>query len=77
MAATPSFDERERYVRELAAFIEIPSVSLAPAHADDMRRAAEWVAGQLAFAGGRVVETAGHPAVLAEWTVKQIGGKGE
>jgi acetylornithine deacetylase/succinyl-diaminopimelate desuccinylase-like protein len=67
MAATPSFDERERYVRELAAFIEIPSVSLDSAHEDDMRRAAEWVAGQLAFAGGRVVETAGHPAVLAEW----------
>ena len=67
MAATPSFDERERYVRELAAFIEIPSVSLDPAHGDDMRRAAEWVAGQLAFAGGRVVETDGHPAVLAEW----------
>ena len=67
MAGTPSFDERERYVRELAAFIEIPSVSLDSAHADDMRRAAEWVAGQLAFAGGRVVETDGHPAVLAEW----------
>ena len=57
MAATPSFDERERYVRELAAFVEIPSVSLDPEHRGDMRRAAEWVAGQLAFAGGRVVET--------------------
>ena len=67
MAATPSFDERERYVGELAAFLEIPSVSLDPAHEGDLRRAAEWVAGQLAFAGGRVVETGGHPAVLAEW----------
>jgi acetylornithine deacetylase/succinyl-diaminopimelate desuccinylase-like protein len=67
MAATPSFDERERYVRELAALIEIPSVSLDPGRRDDVRRAAEWVAGQLAFARGRVVETAGHPAVLAEW----------
>jgi acetylornithine deacetylase/succinyl-diaminopimelate desuccinylase-like protein len=31
-----------------------------------MRRAAEWVAAQLAFANGRVVETDGHPVVLAE-----------
>jgi acetylornithine deacetylase/succinyl-diaminopimelate desuccinylase-like protein len=31
-----------------------------------MRRAADWVAAQLAFAGGRVVETGGHPAVVAE-----------
>src|SRR5262249_18253887 len=31
-----------------------------------MRRAAEWVAEQLAFANGRVVETAGHPIVLGE-----------
>jgi acetylornithine deacetylase/succinyl-diaminopimelate desuccinylase-like protein len=32
-----------------------------------MRRAAEWVASQLAFAQGRVAETAGHPVVLGEW----------
>ena len=32
-----------------------------------MRQAAEWVAAQLAFAGGRVVETEGHPVVLGEW----------
>jgi acetylornithine deacetylase/succinyl-diaminopimelate desuccinylase-like protein len=31
-----------------------------------MRRAAAWVAGRLAFANGRVVETAGHPVVLGE-----------
>jgi acetylornithine deacetylase/succinyl-diaminopimelate desuccinylase-like protein len=67
MAATPSFDARERYVRDLAAFLEIPSVSLDPTHRTDMRRAADWVAAQLAFAGGRVVEAAGHPVVLGEW----------
>ena len=32
-----------------------------------MRAAATWVAGQLAFAGGRVEETAGHPVVRGEW----------
>ena len=37
MAATPSFDERERYLRELAGFLEIPSVSRDPAPAADMR----------------------------------------
>jgi acetylornithine deacetylase/succinyl-diaminopimelate desuccinylase-like protein len=67
MAAIPSFDERDRYVDALAAFIAIPSISLDPARRGDMQRAAEWVAGRLAFAGGRVVETGGHPAVLGEW----------
>jgi acetylornithine deacetylase/succinyl-diaminopimelate desuccinylase-like protein len=32
-----------------------------------MQAAARWVAGQLGFAGGRVVQTAGHPVVLGEW----------
>jgi acetylornithine deacetylase/succinyl-diaminopimelate desuccinylase-like protein len=54
-------------VAGLEEFLSIPSVSVDPAHRDDMRRAAEWVAAQLAFAGGRVVETDGHPAVLGEW----------
>lgn len=32
-----------------------------------MRRAAEWVAARLDFAGGRVVDTDGQPLVLGEW----------
>ena len=67
MAAIPSFDERERYVRELSAFLAIRSVSRDPDCRGELRRAAEWVAAQLDFAGGRVVETAGHPVVLGEW----------
>jgi len=63
MAVTPSSEVLGR----LAAFLAIPSISLEPAHAADMRRAADWVAGELAFANGRVVETVGHPAVLGEW----------
>jgi acetylornithine deacetylase/succinyl-diaminopimelate desuccinylase-like protein len=58
MAATPS--------SELAELLAIPSISSEPEHAPDMLRAAEWIAGRLSFAGGRVVETGGHPAVLAE-----------
>ena len=34
---------------------------------DTMRRAADWIAGQLDFAGGRVEETGGHPVVRGEW----------
>jgi acetylornithine deacetylase/succinyl-diaminopimelate desuccinylase-like protein len=54
------------YVRELAEFVAVPSVSR-DASADTMHAAARWVAGQLDFAGGRVVQTAGHPVVLGEW----------
>jgi acetylornithine deacetylase/succinyl-diaminopimelate desuccinylase-like protein len=67
MAATPSFDDRPRYVRELTEFLAIPSVSGDPARRPELRQAAEWVAAHLAFAGGRVVETEGHPVVLGEW----------
>lgn len=64
MAATRS---SEAAVRLLAEFLAIPSISAGPAHAADMRRAAGWLAAQLAFARGRVLETDGHPVVLAEW----------
>jgi len=62
MAATPSSDA----VALLAEFLRIPSISGDPARRGDIRRAAEWVAAQLAFAKGRVVETDRHPVVLAE-----------
>src|ERR1700704_729518 len=67
MAATPSFDDAARYLRELTEFLRIPSVSSDPARRPEMRQAAEWVAAQLAFAQGRIVETEGHPVVLGEW----------
>ncbi|MDR2986276.1 MAG: M20/M25/M40 family metallo-hydrolase [Nocardiopsaceae bacterium] len=59
-------DDDAGYVRELAEFVAVPSVSR-DASADTMLAAARWVAGQLEFAGGRVVPTDGHPAVLGEW----------
>jgi len=67
MAATPSFEDGPRYLRELTELLRIPSVSSDPAREPELRRAAEWVAAQLAFANGRVVETDGHPVVLGEW----------
>ncbi len=62
MAAIRSSD----LVADLAAFVAIPSISMDPDRRPAMREAAEWVAGKLAFAGARVVETDGHPVVLAE-----------
>jgi acetylornithine deacetylase/succinyl-diaminopimelate desuccinylase-like protein len=62
MAATRSSD----LVADLAAFVEIPSISMDPDRRPAMRRAADWVAAKLAFANGRVVATDGHPVVLAE-----------
>ena len=67
MAATPSSERRRA---ALAEFVAIPSVSLDPARAGAMRDAADWVAAQLAFANGRVVETDGHPVVLGERIVE-------
>ena len=66
MAAMLSFNHDDaEYVRELAEFVAVPSVSR-DASTDTMLAAARWVARQLDFAGGRVVPTAGHPAVLGE-----------
>jgi len=58
----------DRHEQELCELLRIASVSADSAHRDDVRRAAEWVAGQ--FRGMKlkveVVETAGNPIVYAE-----------
>ena len=56
----------EDYLRELAEFVAVPSVSR-DAGQPAMLAAASWLAAQLAFAGGRVEQTAGHPVVRADW----------
>ena len=65
-----------RFVEELKDLLRIPSVSTAPEHAADVRRAAEFVAEGLRAAGledVRLIETAsrahkgGHPLVYGEW----------
>jgi acetylornithine deacetylase/succinyl-diaminopimelate desuccinylase-like protein len=62
-----SFDADDAgYVSELAEYVAVPSVSRDATH-DTMRAAADWLAGQLGFAGGRVVEADGHPVVRGEW----------
>ena len=54
------------YLAELAALVAIPSVSR-DAAPDTMGAAAQWIAGQLGFAAGRVDATGGHPVVRGEW----------
>jgi acetylornithine deacetylase/succinyl-diaminopimelate desuccinylase-like protein len=51
----------------LFALLSIPSVATDPAHAEDCRRAAEWIAADLAASGfaAAVRETGGRPVVLA------------
>ncbi|QMV20037.1 dipeptidase [Granulicella sp. 5B5] len=64
-----------RFVEELKALLRIPSVSTAPEHVDDVRKAAEFVAEGLRAAGlenVRLIETStaertGHPLVYADW----------
>jgi len=54
-------------VAALEELVAIPSVSGDPARRDDVGRAAAWLATRLEGLNGRVVPTAGHPLVLAEW----------
>lgn len=53
------------YLAQLGEFIAIPSVSR-ESDPVAMHRAASWLAAELSFAGGRVLETGGNPVVLAE-----------
>ena len=60
----------EEMVAGLVEWLRIPSVSGDPAHRDDVRRSAEHLAQALRDAGFPTVEvweTAGLPAVFAEW----------
>jgi len=60
----------QRFVEELYELLRIPSLSADPAHAEDVRQAAEWLASHLRGLGAEnvaVMPTAGHPVVYGEW----------
>ena len=60
----------DRILAELVEFAAIPSISTDPAHAPDLRAAAEWVAAKLAAAGPltvNVMPTPGASVVYAGW----------
>ena len=72
MASPEEFLEntREPGLTELEDFLRIPSISSQPDRADDVRRAAAHLAEQyerIGLQNAEVIETAGHPAVYADW----------
>ncbi|MCC6315249.1 MAG: dipeptidase [Thermomicrobiales bacterium] len=65
-----SRDHAQRFQDELFELLRFPSLSADPAHADDVRRTAEWLAEHLRELGAQnvaVMPTAGHPVVYGEW----------
>ncbi|MBE3112274.1 MAG: dipeptidase [Acidobacteria bacterium] len=61
---------RDSQVEELKAWLAIPSVSALPEHAADMRRCADWTAGEMRRTGlenVRLIETPGNPIVYGDW----------
>jgi acetylornithine deacetylase/succinyl-diaminopimelate desuccinylase-like protein len=75
---TPSSEAARQYARahadeykhQLFEMLRIPSLSADPAHADDVRQMAEWLAAHmrsLNLQNVQVMETAGHPVVYGEW----------
>lgn len=72
MAAWEQYLEQHqaRFRAEFLDFLRIPSISSLAEHAEDVARAAEWVATRLTAAGMEAVQilpTAGHPVVYAQW----------
>ena len=60
----------QKFKDELFEWLRIPSLSGDPAHAEDVRHAAEWLADHMRALGldnVAVMPTAGHPVVYGEW----------
>lgn len=63
-------DHADRFVADLVAALEIPSISARSENAADVRRCAEHLAAEMLRVGltrSEVIETAGHPVVYGEW----------
>ena len=61
---------REQGLKELEAFLRIPSISSQPDRADDVRRAAAHLVEQyqeIGLENAEIIETEGHPVVYADW----------
>lgn len=59
-----------KFLDQLEELARIPSVSTDPGYAEDVKRAAEWLAGDMRSIGLENVEvspTDGHPAVYGQW----------
>ncbi|MGW1023078.1 dipeptidase [Streptomyces sp. NPDC002577] len=67
---------RDAFLGDLAEWLRIPSVSAQPDHAGDVRRSADWLAAKFRETGfpvAEIWETAGAPAVFAEWPSDDAG----
>ena len=65
-----SRENAERFRKELHELLRIPSISTEPERADDMVRAAEWLAAhlrQLGVNNVQIAPTAGYPVVYGDW----------
>ena len=63
-------ENRERFVRDLEAWVSVASISSDPAHERDVLESADHLRAELGSIGADRAEvwpTAGHPAVFAEW----------
>ncbi len=63
-------ENKKNFLNDLIEIVRIPSVSTDSEHADDMRRAAEWLTQKLADLGMQNIEifpTPKHPVVYADW----------
>lgn len=61
---------REKIIDRLSDWIAIPSISCEPGRSGDVRRSAEWCAGQMSEAGlenVHLIETPLHPSVYGDW----------
>ena len=72
MASWESYLDKQKsqHLEELLEFLRIASISSLPEHADDVKKAGQWVAARLETAGieaVQVLETGGHPVVYGEW----------
>ena len=72
--ASPAVDfarsNQQRFLNELKDLLRIPSVSTLEQHKPDIKRAADYVAGELRRIGMENVEvipTKGHPLIYADW----------
>ncbi|HXG76034.1 MAG TPA: M20/M25/M40 family metallo-hydrolase, partial [Gaiellaceae bacterium] len=60
------FELRSGWLEELGELLAIPSVSADPEHADDVRRAAEWIAGRVRALGGEAEVREGGRLLVGE-----------
>ncbi len=58
-------ENQEHFIDDLLAFLRIPSISALPEHADDVQRAADWVAERLRAAGIEQVEALATAGALS------------